>query len=41
VLSVLAWAECERALAIARREPFESVLRRRIALDGSVTLGPR
>jgi len=41
VLSVLTWAECERALAIARREPFESVLRRHIALDGSVTLGPR
>ncbi len=41
VLSVLAWAECERALAIARREPYEGVLRRRIELDGGVTLGPR
>lgn len=41
VLCVLAWAECERALAIARREPFTSVLKRRIALDGGIPLGDR
>jgi GGDEF domain-containing protein len=41
LLGVLAWAECERALAIARREPFTSVMTRRIALDGAVPLGPR
>jgi GGDEF domain-containing protein len=41
VLCVLAWAECERALAIARREPFTTVLKRRIALDGGITLGER
>ncbi len=41
LLCLLTWAECERALAIARREPFEGVLRRRVDLDGGVTLGPR
>ena len=34
VLGPLVWAECERALMIARRAPSESVLERRLVLDG-------
>lgn len=34
VLGPLVWAECERALVIARRRPSEDVLRRRVVLDG-------
>lgn len=34
VLGPLAWAECERALIIARRKPDAGVQRRRVALDG-------
>ncbi len=34
VLGPLAWAECERALMIARWKPYQGVLRRRVALDG-------
>ncbi|MFT3841152.1 MAG: diguanylate cyclase [Myxococcaceae bacterium] len=41
VLCVLTWAECERVLAIARRAPFTSVLKRHIVLDGGIPLGER
>jgi hypothetical protein len=34
VLGPLVWAECERALVIARRAPFEGLLERRVVLDG-------
>lgn len=34
VLGPLVWAECERALFIARRLPGEQVLNRRVVLDG-------
>jgi GGDEF domain-containing protein len=34
VLGPLVWAECERALLIARRAPFDGVLDRRLVLDG-------
>lgn len=41
VLGPLLWAECERALMIARRAPWEGVLRRRVALDGRLPELPR
>lgn len=34
MLGPLVWAECERALFIARRAPYDGVLKRRIVLDG-------
>jgi GGDEF domain-containing protein len=34
LLGPLLWAECERALIIARRAPFEGVLERRVELHG-------
>ncbi len=34
LLGPLVWAECERALIIARRRPSAEVLRRRVVLDG-------
>lgn len=34
VLGPLVWAECERALLIARRAPFDDVLERRLVLSG-------
>lgn len=34
VLGPLVWAECERALMIARRAPSEAVLERRVDLNG-------
>jgi GGDEF domain-containing protein len=34
LLGPLVWAECERALVIARRRPSDQVLRRRVVLDG-------
>lgn len=34
VLGPLVWAECERALMIARRAPSDLVLERRLVLDG-------
>lgn len=34
VLGPLVWAECERALAIAKRRPYQGVLRRSVNLNG-------
>jgi GGDEF domain-containing protein len=34
LLGPLVWAECERALLIARRAPFDGVLERRVELHG-------
>lgn len=34
LLGPLIWAECERALLIARRQPTEALQRRRVVLDG-------
>lgn len=36
VLGPLVWAECERALVLARRAPYEGVLKRKIVLDGGL-----
>jgi GGDEF domain-containing protein len=41
VLGPLVWAECERALIIARRAPFEGVLERRVELNGRLPELPR
>ncbi len=41
VLGPLVWAECERALVIARRQPFEGVTERRVVLDGRLPDLPR
>jgi GGDEF domain-containing protein len=41
VLGPLAWAECERALVIARRGGVTSIQRRRIVLDGRLPELPR
>lgn len=34
LLGPLVWAECERALVIARRQPTEALQQRRVVLDG-------
>ncbi len=34
LLGPLVWAECERALTIAKRQPYENVLRRSVTLNG-------
>lgn len=34
VLGPLVWAECERALTIAKRQPYERVLHRTVTLNG-------
>jgi hypothetical protein len=34
LLGPLVWAECERALVIARRQPTEDLQQRRVVLDG-------
>lgn len=34
LLGPLLWAECERALAIAKRQPYQTVLRRSVNLNG-------
>ncbi len=36
VLGPLVWAECERALVLARRAPYEGILKRKIVLDGGL-----
>lgn len=36
VLGPLVWAECERALVLARRAPYEGVLKRKLILDGGL-----
>jgi hypothetical protein len=36
VLGPLVWAECERALVLARRAPYSGVLARRIVLDAGL-----
>jgi GGDEF domain-containing protein len=36
VLGPLVWAECERTLVLARRAPYDGVLKRKIALDGGL-----
>lgn len=36
VLGPLVWAECERALVLARRAPYPGVLRRKIVLDAGL-----
>ena len=36
VLGPLVWAECERALVVARRAPYEGVMTRKIVLDGGL-----
>lgn len=36
VLGPLVWAECERALAIARRAPWPGVMKRKISLHGGL-----
>jgi GGDEF domain-containing protein len=36
VLGPLVWAECERALVLARRAPYDGVLKRKIVLDGGL-----
>ena len=36
VLGPLVWAECERALVLARRAPYDGVLKRRLVLDGGL-----
>lgn len=41
VLGPLVWAECERALIIARRAPSPEVLERRLVLDGRLPELPR
>ncbi len=41
VLGPLVWAECERALLIARRAPLEDVQERRLELDGRLPDLPR
>jgi hypothetical protein len=41
VLGPLAWAECERALIIARRKPTEALQVRRVVLDGRLPEMPR
>ena len=34
LLGPLVWAECERALTIVKRQPYEGVLHRRVTLNG-------
>jgi len=41
LLGPLVWAECERALMIARRQPTEALQRRRVVLDGRLPDLPR
>jgi hypothetical protein len=41
MLGPLVWAECERALIIARRAPYEGVLERRVELNGRLPELPR
>jgi GGDEF domain-containing protein len=41
VLGPLVWAECERALMIARRKPTEALQQRRVVLDGRLPELPR
>lgn len=41
LLGPLVWAECERALVIARRQPTEALQRRRVVLDGRLPELPR
>jgi hypothetical protein len=41
ILGPLVWAECERALRIARRQPTEALQRRRVVLDGRLPELPR
>ncbi len=36
LLGPLVWAECERALVLARRAPSDEVLRRKIVLEGGI-----
>lgn len=36
VLGPLVWAECERALVLARRAPYDGVLRRKVVLDAGL-----
>ena len=36
VLGPLVWAECERALVLARRAPYEGILHRKLVLDGGL-----
>ena len=41
ILGPLVWAECERALMIARRKPTESLQVRRVVMDGRLPEMPR
>ena len=41
LLGPLVWAECERALVIARRQPTEALQKRRVVLDGRLPDLPR
>ncbi len=41
ILGPLVWAECERALMIARRKPTEALQVRRVVLDGRLPELPR
>jgi GGDEF domain-containing protein len=41
LLGPLVWAECERALMIARRQPTEALQQRRVVLDGRLPDFPR
>ncbi len=41
VLGPLAWAECERALFIARKAPWEGVMKRTLRLEGRLPELPR
>jgi GGDEF domain-containing protein len=41
LLGPLVWAECERALVIARRQPTEALQQRRVVLDGRLPELPR
>ncbi|HEY1089266.1 MAG TPA: diguanylate cyclase [Archangium sp.] len=41
VLGPLVWAECERALTIARRKPTDALQQRRVVLDGRLPELPR
>ncbi|MBL8913908.1 MAG: GGDEF domain-containing protein [Archangium sp.] len=41
LLGPLVWAECERALVIARRQPTEALQKRRVVLDGRLPELPR
>ncbi|MFO0594130.1 MAG: GGDEF domain-containing protein [Myxococcaceae bacterium] len=41
ILGPLVWAECERALMIARRQPTEALQQRRVVLDGRLPELPR